>query len=207
MIRPIWIIATIFLALGAISAMLPQKTNRYVERNAEELLRDVLVQEYVINTDELANLLIQKDPSVMLIDVRPEVEYNKYSLPGAINIPLDSLLKEEWGGYLDQDVKQNIFFSNGTTLSVQAWMLVKQKGYSHNYFLDGGLNEWFSTIIQPKEPPADAPEEAFRLYRTRVAASQYFTGKTAAPAPDSGTSKPPLPKKRKKKKMVQGGCS
>ena len=206
MLKPIWIIATLFLGLGAISAMLPQKKNRYLERNAEELLRDVLVKEYVVTTDDLAHLLIQKDPSILLIDVRPEAEYKKYSLPGAINIPLDSLLSDQWGGYLDQDLKRNIFFSNGTTLSVQAWMLVKQKGYANNYFLKGGLNNWFSTIIEPKEPPSDAPEKDFRIYRTRVAASQYFTGKTDAPAPGSGTAAP-LPKMKKKKKMVQGGCS
>jgi rhodanese-related sulfurtransferase len=207
MIKPIWIVGTLFIALATIGAILPQKTNRAVERNAEELLLDVLEEAYVLDTDELADLLIQKDPSILLIDVRAEADYKKYSLPGAINIPLDSLLNEDWGGYLDQDVKRNVFFSNGSTLAVQAWMLVHQRGYPNNYYLKGGLNEWFATIIEPKEPAVSAPQEAFRLYQTRVAASQYFTGKTGIPAPASGATNVLKPRKRKAKKAVEGGCS
>jgi rhodanese-related sulfurtransferase len=207
MIRPLWILGIIFLALGGLGAMLPQKTNRSVDKNAKELLRDVLVQAYVLDTDELADRLIKGDPSLQLIDVRSAEEYKAYSLPGAINIPLDSLLNASWGGYLDQDVKQNVFYSNGSTLAVQAWMLVHQRGYPNNFYLKGGLNEWFATIIQPPRPAESAPEEAFRQYRTRLAANQFFTGKSGIPAPDAAAPKILKPKVRKKKTRVQGGCS
>jgi rhodanese-related sulfurtransferase len=186
--------------------MLPQKTNRSVEMNAEELLREVLSETFVVKPDELAYLLIQQDPSIQLIDVRGKEDYEAYSLPGAINIPFDSLMTENWGGYLDQDVKKNVLFSTGTTLSSRAWMLLKQRGYRQNYFLDGGLNAWFSTIIEPPVPPASASAEVQERFQTRRAASQFFTGKTGTPPPQNQGG-PLIPIQRKKKGMVKGGCS
>ena len=206
MINSRWILTVVLLAFGTIAAMLPEKTNRSAQLNAEELLREILSETYVVSTDELADLLIQKDPSILLIDVRSPAEYAAFTLPGAVNIPFDSLLNEDWGGYLDQEVKRNIFFSNGTTLSSRAWVLTKQLGYPNNYFLEGGLNEWFATIIEPQPPATTASEEAFRQYQTRLAASQYFTGKSGQSV-STQKAKPLKPIKRRKKKMVQGGCS
>jgi rhodanese-related sulfurtransferase len=206
MIRPLWTLAVIFVALGATAALLPEKRSHAAALNPEQMLGAMLRQDYIYNVDQLADLLIQKDPSIQLIDVRPADAYAAYSLPGAINIPLDSLLSPTWAGYVDQEVKKNIFYSNGSTRALQAWMLTRQRGYRNNYLLAGGLNHWFEAIIQPQAPPATAPEAAFIRYQTRLAASQYFSGAEAESA-SSGTASKPLPALRKKKKMVKGGCS
>lgn len=206
MVRPYSILLVVFLALGAIAAMLPQKTNRAVELNAQELLRETMLETYVVDVDQLADLLIQKDPSVQLVDLRSPKEYEAFSLPGAVNIPMDSLLSENWAGYLDQQVKKIIFFSNGTTRSSQAWMITRQLGYANNNILKGGLNEWFEKIIRPQEPGATASVEAFDRYQRRVAAGQYFTGKSGS-MDQEDSKKDFKPIIRKKKKMVQGGCS
>lgn len=200
-----WILTIIFLALGTMAAMLPEASNPSSVRQPEAMLEHMQVQASFLNVDELAALLIQQDPAIQLIDVRPAEAYQAYSLPGAINIPMDSLLSPTLGGYLDQDLKKNVLFSNGSTTSIQAWMLLNQLGYPNNYVLEGGMNAWFDHIIKPQRPPETASEAAFSLYEQRVAASMYFTGKTGTPPPPPKKTLKPI--KRKKKGMVQGGCS
>ena len=67
-----------------------------------------------------------------------------------LNIPLSSLLDDQWKDYLHQDLRYNVFYSNGTVNANQAWMLTRQLGYQNNYVLQGGLNYWVETIMNPK---------------------------------------------------------
>jgi rhodanese-related sulfurtransferase len=199
------ILSIILVSLGSIAAILPKQKTSSVQLDADELLREIKLKTYQVSPDELADRLINHDPTIMLIDVRDSVQYHAYHLPGAINIPLDKLLDENWLPYVDQISKENIFYSNGTTLSSEAWILTRQLGFKNNYVLAGGLNDWFNTIIKPDRPGSMATREEIDLYDRRKAASMYFTGSTAANDAGSAPALPPVP--RKKKKRVQGGCS
>ena len=133
-----------------------------------------------------------------------EEEFKKFTLPGAINIPLEQLLNNEWEAYIDQDSRNNIFFGNDELNAESAWILCTRKGYKNNYVLSGGINNWFETIINPEMPKESNSEEALHLYQQRLAASQFFTGGTAISAPKKANKKPGP--KRAKKKRAEGGC-
>jgi rhodanese-related sulfurtransferase len=199
------ILSIIIISLGSIAAMLPKTKTSSTQLTADQLLLEMKRQTYVVSVDELADLLINNDPSILLIDVRDSVEYEKYHLPGAINIPLKNLLDPKWIPYVDQISQKNIFYSNGTTLANEAWILTKQLGFRNNSVLGGGLNDWFSTIIQPEKPASTDPGEAWALYQTRKAASMYFTGSKSTIQEDNAVTLPPVP--RRKKTRVKGGCS
>lgn len=200
------VILTITLVfLGFIAAILPDKTNSSAQLDAEELLRDLNTQNHTFTSDELADALINQDPSIQLIDLRSESEYKAWHMPGALNIPFRELFDEKWVAYIDQVARRNVFYSNGTTISGEAWQLARQKGYKNNYILSGGLNEWFATIMDPEAPEASATDDELELYSRRAAARMYFTGaKVKAPSANATGAKP-LP--RRKKKTVAGGCS
>jgi len=199
------ILTIIFISFGSIAAMLPKQKISSIQLEADDLLRDIKLRTHLVSTDELADLLINHDPTLLLIDVRDSVEYGKYHLPGAINIPLKELLDEKWLPYVDQLSKHNIFYSNGTILSSEAGILCRQLGFKNNFVLEGGLNAWFATIIKPEHPGSMATSEELDQYARRKAASMYFTGSSAATDQNSAPALPPVP--RKKKKRVQGGCS
>lgn len=199
------IISIIIISLGSIAAMLPRTKTSSIQLTADELLLELRRQTHVVSVDELADLLINQDPSVLLIDVRDSMDYAQYHLPGAINIPLNNLLDPEWLPYVDQISQKNIFYSNGTTLSSEAWIITRQLGFRNNYVLDGGLNGWFSTIIKPERPSSTDPKEAWALYETRKAASMYFSGGKTPVKEENPVILPPVP--RRKKTRVQGGCS
>jgi rhodanese-related sulfurtransferase len=199
------IFSIIFISFGSIAAILPKQKTSSVQLNADELLREIKLETNLITSDELADLIINHDPSLLLIDVRDSVEYGKYHLPGAINIPLKELLDEKWMPYIDQISKNNVFYSNGTTLSSEAWIISRQLGFKNNFVLAGGLNTWFDTIIKPTHPGSMATSSGLDQFDRRKAASMYFTGSNAATDMSSSAALPPVP--RKKKKRVQGGCS
>ena len=201
-----FIISILLVCLGFIAAILPQKQNSSMELDAKQLLGEIQLETYIISIDEMANAMINYDPEYQLIDVRSKEEYEKFSLPGAMNIPFDNLFDEEWAPYIDQVARKNVFYCNGTTLASEAWMLTRQKGFQNNYILRGGLNNWYATIIEPTEPTSANGEEAIYEYQARLGAKQFFTGEGSASSSSTKVkAKKPVP--RKKKKMVAGGCS
>jgi sulfur-carrier protein adenylyltransferase/sulfurtransferase len=201
-----FILSLALLFLGFVAAILPQRSNPSAELDARQLLAEMRLETYVVTVDELADALINADPSWQLIDLRSPADFAEFHLPGALNIPFDSLLTEAWQPYLDQSARRNVFYGNGTSLARQAWYLTRQMGYQHNYILEGGLNNWFDTILFPKEPAETEGAEALARYQRRLGAKQFFTG-AGAQAADPGEAAARKPVPARKKKMVSGGCS
>lgn len=210
------VLAIAFIAIAGGLLTLPNMKDKNPVRPVA-LLNDIHSANRYINTDQLAKRMIDEDPIVFLVDVRPASAFEVYTLPGAINIPLNDLLNEDWRGYLDQDVYDIIFFSNDDVLAEQAWVLCKQLGYKNLYVLQGGLNYWFETIMQPVKPETTDPTEAFDLFDFRTAASIYFgAGTIVIPAveaekPKVKTASAPaakkaIPIKKKVKVEAEGGC-
>lgn len=205
------ILALILLVLAGGLVLLPkyQKQEGIV---SEVLLNNATSPERYITTDQIANKILNQDPSFILVDVRDEKSYNNYSLPNAINIPLEKLLNEESIGYLNQNQFDVVLFSNDNLYADQAWMLCNRLGFKNLRVLNGGLNKWFTTIINPEKPNDDMPAEAFELYNTRKASSMFFgvmyLDQIISEDIDSNKSekKQVIPIKKKKKKVAEGGC-
>ncbi|MDZ7742046.1 MAG: rhodanese-like domain-containing protein [Bacteroidota bacterium] len=201
------LITIIFISLGLIIAAVPENTTKPYKLTAGQLLDEVKNGTQFVHPDQVADMIIQDDPSLQLIDIRAKEEFEKYSLPGAINIPLDDLLSEEWKPYLNQDIYLNVFYSNGTTRANEAWMITRQLGYRNNYVLQGGLNYWVETVLNPEKPGITSADEEFARYDYRKAASNALGGGAAVKQEEVKPAKLPPLKKGNKKKMVQGGCS
>ena len=199
-------LTAVLLGFGLIIAFVPENTTKPFRLTASEMLNEVQYGSELIHPDELAEWLINNDPSIQLIDIRSAAEFENFHLDDAINIPLNQLLDNEWVDYLDQDVKMNILYSNGTTRAHEAWMISRQLGYENNTVLMGGLNYWTETILNPSEPNSTSPDDEIAKYEFRKGASQYFGGASnSTPSATEGKSKKPQIKRRKKKKKVPDG--
>ncbi|MCF6357653.1 MAG: rhodanese-like domain-containing protein [Draconibacterium sp.] len=201
------ILAAIIIPLGMIIAAVPENTTKQFRLTANELLEEVKDGTQFLQPDEVADMLIQKDPTLQLIDVRDADQYEKFSLPNSINIPLVDILNPEWKEYINQDVKLNVFYSNGTKNANEAWMITRQLGFENNYVMLGGLNYWVETIMNPEKPASTSPDEEIAKYNFRKGAGAALGGAAVNTQPSTmkKSSKPPI-SKRKKKKKVQGGC-
>ena len=201
------ILAAIIIPLGMIIAAVPENKTKPYKLTADELLLEVKEGTQFISPDEVVHMIVSKDPSLQIIDVRSADEFDKFSLPNAINIPLSDILNSDWEDYINQDVKLNVFYSNGTTDANQAWMITRQLGFENNYVLQGGLNYWAESIINPEAPAESSPNDEIAKYNFRKGAGAALGGASleATSSTPVKSTKPPI-KKRKKKTAVQGGC-
>ncbi|HPA87464.1 MAG TPA: rhodanese-like domain-containing protein [Bacteroidales bacterium] len=202
------LLALIVIPLGIIIAAVPADRVSQSRLTPHELLQEAGAGMQFIAPDAVADLLVQKNPSLRLIDVRTPEEFDAFSLPGALNIPLSNLLADEYTDILNQDAYVNVFYSNGSVYANQAWMITRQLGYDNNFVLEGGLNYWFGNILSPEAPSETSPNEEFAKYDFRKSAAAALGGggvvTTDQAAPAVKAVKPPVTAKAKKK--PSGGC-
>jgi hypothetical protein len=201
----------LILLLLAVGLVLIPKHAKHEGIRPELFVKNILSGERYISTDELAERIISQDPSLILIDTRTEDAFNKFTLPNAMNLPLADVFNEEINYFLDQEIYDVVLFSNDNFLADEVWMLGNRMGYQRLYVLQGGLNEWFNTIIHPQVPKQTKSQDAFDLYSFRRAAGRYF-----GVANDTLEIKPVKVKKvapkkvitqpKKKKRAPEGGC-
>ena len=177
----------------------------------ELFVKNMISTERYISTDILADRIVNQDPVLLLIDTRTTEEFEKYTLPNAINIPLSQILNKELNPYLNQDIYDVILFSTDNFTADEAWLIGNRMGYERLYVLEGGLNEWFQTIIEPKLPKETMSREAYELYSFRKAAGKFFgvandTLEIEVKVKKAPVSKKVVTKPKKKKKMPEGGC-
>ena len=203
-----YIILASMLLIAALGLVLLPSYQKNENITAENLLAKVINPERYITSDVLADKMITKDPSIILIDVRGVDEFTTYTLPNAINIPLSDILNADYQGYLDQDQYYVILFSNENFKADQAWLLLNRLGYGNLHVLNGGINGWYHTILNPPKPSEDMPNEAYELYNFRRAAGLYFGVGIKAKERKvvKKAVKKIVPKQKKKKRKPEGGC-
>lgn len=194
------------MVLGLIMAAVPNSKTLNYRYSPEEMLSDLNGRSQFIGPDEVADMLINKDTSIQLIDIRSGEEYQKFHLPGAYNIPMSDLLKEDYRYIIDQDLKLNIFYSNGSVKSNEAYIITRQLGYQNNYVLEGGLNYWATVIMNPEKPGYISPNEEIARYDFRIGAGMALGGGTSASTQTASPALPPPIKRNTKKKRAEGGC-
>jgi rhodanese-related sulfurtransferase len=207
--KPRFWLAAFIVPLGLIIAAVPQNTTHPYKLTASELLSEVNTRTQFVAPETVADMIVKKDPDLQLVDVRSQDEFEKFSLPGAINVPITDLLSDQHMTLFDQDVKMNIFYANSTVMANEAWMIIRQMGYSNIYVLEGGLNYWFDAILNPKQPSSVSSDEEFAKYDFRKSASQALGGGAATLQSNENTTasaaKPAI-KAIPKKKKAAGGC-
>lgn len=160
---------------SSVSSVLGFKSENCYKFTPEKLLVETIGTNRFVDLDELAEKVISEDPTYILIDIRDEKQFKSYTLPGAINIPFEKLLdKENDNLEFKSDAYNKVLFSNSTLLSDQAWMVLRRKGCKNIKVLDGGLNKFFITLMDPPKPLETDPEEEFEKYSFRKAAAVYF---------------------------------
>ncbi|MBP6871139.1 MAG: rhodanese-like domain-containing protein [Bacteroidales bacterium] len=194
----------LLLILSIVLVLLPRKQD-HSQMSPEELLRQINSTSRFVSTDEVADRLIRKDPSLALIDVRNDKLFSEYSLPGSLNIPVDNILADESQEILSQEGLEFVFYSTDDILADQTWIILKRKGLKNIYVLKGGLNEWFRTFFTNPPPAETADSEEFALYQFRMGVRQYFTG-TPADSPEKSSAEKIIVTPKKKKSAAEGGC-
>jgi hypothetical protein len=148
--------ALLLLALGTIVIGTPAADTMYQRVTFKRTQPDGTAR--VITADQmLAERLAYPSPAevyktmfddtlvTVLIDVRPEADYNLYHINGAINVPLERL--PQIAPRLQATFTNNtvyILMSNDEDLATKAWKYLVGKGIKNVYILEGGINNWIA---------------------------------------------------------------
>jgi rhodanese-related sulfurtransferase len=208
------ILAIVMLSLGLILAFVPKEAMKSEKVSQKQIISELKEKAYFITADALAAMLVEKDPTVKLVDVRDAFEFQKYSLPNATNLNIENIVSDEWSEFMNQDKYTIVIYSNGNVDAVEAWMLCRMKGYENIFVLQGGLNNWYETILNPQKPASTMADEELAKYEFRKAAGSSLGGvagdsASAVPAKMAGSEAPkpkPAAGAAKKKKGASGGC-
>ncbi len=169
----ILVILLIVLALGLV--ILPKKTE-LKETSPKILLSSVAEKSRYLSVDQITHRIIENDPSLLLVDLRPAEQFRTFALPGSVNLIPDSLLSKSNLELFSQPGKDKVLYANADLIAEKAWLLCSRFSLNRTYIMKGGMNEWFNTIIKGK-PVSDSPSTAeLDLVSFRKAARQFIIG-------------------------------
>ena len=120
-------------------------------------------REVQIHPGELLQTMADDTLKAVVLDVRPEAEYNQFHIAGARNVPL-----AEIPGIIPelqaQQAKNTVFVlaSNDEAAATAAWKTLSAESIPNVYILEGGINQWIATfgqgddvIVQMASPSGD----------------------------------------------------
>jgi rhodanese-related sulfurtransferase len=102
-------------------------------------------REVQISPAELFTTIYDQKLKPVMLDVRPEAEYNLFHIRGAQNIQVSELsayAKELIAEYTPNRVI--VVMSNDETRATQAWKVLVAESVANVYILEGGLNNWIA---------------------------------------------------------------
>jgi len=142
--------------------------------NPKGLLLEAINTHRYISADNLTSKIISEDPSFVLVDLRNTKQFKNFTLPNAISIPFKQVMDEKYQSLFANDDYTVVLFSNGTIISDQIWSILRRKTYKNIMVLKGGLNEFYTKVLNPVKPKDIDSKKAHQLYRFRKAAGTYF---------------------------------
>ena len=196
-------ISILLAGVGVLLAFLPFNAARSFQLKPSELLEAAQNGNNLFSVDEVARFVNNEDTTVQLIDVRTNSEFMESTIPGSINIPFDDLLNPDWEGYLNQNQVRNIFYSNDDELSTMAWTITTGLGYTNNFVMEGGLNEWYKTVMLSKFEGNKITPRENALFENRYKARRMFTEMNSLP---DSLKRRYLEAKRLEESQLDGGC-
>jgi rhodanese-related sulfurtransferase len=167
-------ITVILLLSGLVLALLPLSANRSFMVKPGKLLSDILNPEVSLTADQVAKLIVNEDSTTRFIDLRSPEEFRKLNIPGSVNIPYNDFISSDLYIYLNDKKVKNIFYSNGNFYSNYAMVYARGLGYENSYVMEGGLNEWFNTVMESIFTGERISARENALYETRTKAARLF---------------------------------
>lgn len=196
-------LSAILLSMGLILALLPLSSNRSFNARPEKVLEEALQPNTYLTTDQVARLVTSEDKTMLLIDLRSDDEFRRFNIPGAINVPYNEFLDKDPESILNNKELKYIFYSNGDLFSNYALVVARGLRYNNTYVMKGGLNEWFTSVMNSSFTGDKISARENALFENRMRARKMFTEMNSLP--DSLKQKF-LESKHIAAKKLDGGC-
>ncbi len=190
--------AVVLVGIGLVLFVLPDYRSRLLAR-ALERGRDGAASTRVMSADELAFRIVDREPRLLVVDVRGAGGAASFPLPGALHLGVADLFGREWRGALGPRHVCKVVIGDDEAQERTAAALLDELGYKNVSLLAGGFGAFDKTILaeDPYVPSGNRWDEDVARFRA-----------TARPAIRALLEEGRRVKKAepKKEKKVQGGC-
>lgn len=151
--------------------------------------------------DELAFRVLDRDPRLLVVDVRPEEEYKRMPLPGSVNVPVGELFGRQWAGTLGRRGAVRVFVDETGGDALRGALVGERLGYDDVRVLRGGLAALRRDVLESAPASATIRTAAEAdAERFRAEARAELPKRVAEARGQSSRPKPVV-------KTVKGGCS
>ncbi|MCL5743914.1 MAG: YeeE/YedE family protein [Acidobacteria bacterium] len=188
--------AALLLIVGLALAAAPDRKTRLLAEAADPAYSNRHPM-HKITADEMAFHLLDRDPQYQPVDVRSAAEFAPLSLPGAVNLPFDTLAGKAARETLRSTGVTTVFFATDEAGSVRAAELASLLGFGNVAVLEGGLDGFQKTILNASLPSGSLSPQQADTYRFRLRAGPEIATlirERTAPKPVTTV------------KRIQGGC-
>jgi len=174
---------------------------KYRSSNAGVLeisLQDDFIMEYA----ELVSIRNDTEHNLQFIDLRNAESFSQGHIPGAVNIPLNSIFEREYSKIFGEEGTK-VLYSDQEMHAVHAALMLLGKGFRGIRVLPGSFSVIEAHIL------TERPDPAYLYYRDDKARFDYprFMQGSATTGPESQkTSRPVIPAISAETVTVQGGC-
>ena len=162
-------IFAIILGIIALLTKDPTKAS-FVRVDPNRLILESHSTSKFIEPLDLAEKLIAGNEFFTIVDLRNPNEYEKGTVPNAINLSAKDLLN----GALQRNEKI-ILLSDDDTKSLNAWLALKSLDYRNVMILKGGYKGWVEQVLFPNIP-ADLAEKEKDKFEKIKQISLHFGG-------------------------------
>ncbi len=173
-------------AIGVITPVAKMKSPAVETRSPADseraLLSDVTSAMDHVEPEALAAALYNRDPRLLVVDIRPVAEYNAFHIRGAVQVDMPDL-----PAFVSAhaDKTRIVLYSNGMVHPAQARDALYRSGARNVFILTDGLDGFIDQCLKPVSlratpPPAEAAKQ-IKAWRTFF----YEQDAAALAAPDA----------------------
>ncbi len=140
-------ISAIGLVLGIMTIFMPTKKDNILDKanNTEEIKQ---TEFEMMDSDELAFRLIDKDKNIQIIDIRDTASFNSFNLPNSINTTLEGLFDKEMQNNLRIKDFKHLFVAENEEEARKAAFIADKLNVPNVILLAGGLSKFKNDIIK-----------------------------------------------------------
>jgi len=200
-------IFSLAITMVALSSCGNTPSDAKYDLSPKQALAYAQTNEDVLPLDELTDMFLRPEAytNVQFIDLRTPLEFDQNHMPGAVNIPLKSLVMRDNCSVMLVNDKVNVLYGKTGDQAFEAGLLLKQVGINNFKICPAD----YSFI---KNHLMDKYDVKVGVYNNEKARYDYakVVAETAGAAVSAGSAGAPAPAKpiikRKKKEAGGGGC-
>ena len=124
-----------------------KSSKKYKFQKTAEVQHSELVKGYhLISPDKAKDILSTQNDEYIFVDIRNPREFDNFHIEGAVNVPLQRVLDDEFIPYL-KDERKKVLYSNEGIKANEIRLLLTQYGYDNLFVLQGGVKYWKDNML------------------------------------------------------------